>query len=205
MRALVLIDIQNDFMPGGALAVPDGDAVVPIANALMARFSHVVATQDWHPPEHGSFASQHSGREPGERIELDGLPQVLWPDHCIQGTQGAAFVEQLDTGKLDRVIRKGSNPEVDSYSGFADNGQRIQTELHGHLQQAGVAELYLCGVATDYCVKFTAMDAVERGYRTYLVTDACRGVELSPGDIARALEELAEAGVEFVESRELLA
>jgi nicotinamidase/pyrazinamidase len=203
MRALVLVDIQNDFMPGGALAVPDGGSVVPIANRLMDRFGHVVATQDWHPPGHGSFASQHGGRSPGECIELNGLQQVLWPDHCIQNTQGADFVDGLHSGKIDKIVQKGSNPGIDSYSGFADNGERIQTGLHSHLQELGITEVYICGVATDYCVKFTALDAVKRGYATFLVGDACRGVDLNPGDVEKALEEMASAGVAFVQSGEL--
>lgn len=200
MRALVLVDIQNDFMPGGALPVADGDAVVPVANALMPSFPIVVATQDWHPPDHGSFASQHPPKKPGEVIELAGLPQVLWPDHCVQGTKGAEFVADLDTARITRVFRKGTDPSVDSYSGFFDNGHRHDTGLSAWLRERGVQELVLVGVATDYCVKFTALDGVAEGFSVTLVEDGCRGVELHEGDVARALRELREAGVRVVSS-----
>lgn len=202
-RALILVDIQNDFMPTGALPVPKGDDVIALANQLQTKFDIVVATQDWHPPRHGSFASEHEGRSPGELIELNGLEQVLWPDHCIEGSEGAAFAEALDTESITRVFRKGSDPEVDSYSGFFDNGKRHDTGLGAWLKERGVADVFVCGLATDYCVKFTALDAAGLGLTTYLVEDACRGVELSEGDIERALVELREAGVRIVSSSEV--
>lgn len=203
MRALILVDIQYDFLPGGALAVPDGDAVIPVANALIPRYDLVVATQDWHPAGHGSFAANHAGRSPGEVIELGGVAQVLWPTHCVEGTRGAELAEALDRGSIARVFRKGTDPEVDSYSGFFDNGRRRSTGLGEYLQSRGVAEVVVLGLATDYCVKFTALDALSLGLRTTLVVDACRGVELSEGDVARALAEVAAAGGVVTTSAEL--
>ncbi len=198
--ALLVIDLQNDFLPGGALAVGDADAVVAPINALMDRFPIVAATQDWHPADHGSFAANHPGRAPGEVIDLHGLSQVLWPTHCVQGTPGAAFADGLRTDRFDHVARKGMDPTLDSYSGFFDNGHRHATGLHAWLRARGVTAVWVAGVATDYCVKFTALDAVALGLRTHLVVDACRGVNLHPGDIERAIGELAAAGVHIVAS-----
>jgi len=204
MRALILVDLQNDFLPGGALAVPQGDEVVPLANRLAERFDLVVATQDWHPADHGSFAMQHEGREPGDTIVLAGVPQVLWPVHCVQGTRGAEFVEGLDMSRVKKVFRKGTSRDIDSYSGFFDNGHRRATGLGDYLKEQGVSEVYVLGLATDYCVKFTALDARSLGFETYLIEDACRGVELAPGDVGRAVEEMRESGVRVMGSRELL-
>jgi nicotinamidase/pyrazinamidase len=194
-RALVLVDLQNDFMPGGSLAVPDGDEVIPVANALMERFDLVVATQDWHPAGHESFASSHPGRAPGETIDLHGLAQVLWPDHCVQQSAGARFVAALRTDRISHVVRKGTDPRIDSYSGFFDNGHRAATGLDALLRERGVEEVWIAGVATDYCVKFTALDARALGYQTMLVLDGCRGVRLHAGDVDRAIAEMAAAGV----------
>lgn len=193
-RALILVDIQNDFCPGGALAVQDGDAVVSVANRLMPQFDCVIATQDWHPPHHQSFASQH-GKVPGELIDLHGLPQVLWPDHCVQDSLGAAFHPGLDTERIQRVFRKGLDPRVDSYSGFFDNGGHNPSGLEDYLRAIAVREVHVVGLATDYCVKFTALDARRLGFETRVIAEACRGVNLSPGDVERALAELKEAGV----------
>lgn len=195
MRALILVDLQNDFLPGGALAVPAGDAVVPVANRLLARFEVAVATQDWHPAGHASFASSHPARLPGDVIDLDGLTQVLWPDHCVQGSAGASFASALDVARLTHVVRKGTSPRVDSYSGFFDNGQRQDTGLHAWLAGRGARELWVMGLATDYCVRWTALDARRLGYTVTLVPEGCRGVELRPGDSEAALAELAAAGV----------
>jgi len=203
MKALVLVDLQNDFLPGGALAVPRGDEVIPIANRLQPRFGLVVATQDWHPPGHGSFASTRPGRKPGELAELAGLPQVLWPDHCVQGTAGAAFAPTLTMARVEAIVRKGTDPAIDSYSGFFDNGHRKSTGLGDYLKGRGATDLYVLGLATDYCVKFTALDAVRLGFRTFLVQDGCRGVELSRGDVARALDEARKAGVQIVQSSDV--
>jgi nicotinamidase/pyrazinamidase len=203
MRALILVDIQNDFCPGGALAVKEGDAVVAVANRLMPHFDLVVATQDWHPEDHGSFAVHH-GKHPGELHELAGLPQVMWPVHCAQGTSGAEFHPTLDTRRVEAVFRKGTDKTVDSYSGFYDNAQRRNTGLAGYLKEKGVTEVYVVGLATDYCVKFTALDAAKLGFKTTVIEDACRGVELAPGDVAKALDELRAAGVRVATSDEVL-
>jgi len=200
MKALILVDIQNDFLPGGALAVPRGDEVIPIANRLQPRFGLVVATQDWHPPGHGSFASTRPGRKPGDLAELAGLPQVLWPDHCVQGTAGASFAPALAMNRVEAIVRKGTDPTIDSYSGFFDNGHRKATGLGDYLRGRGATDLYVLGLATDYCVKHTALDAVQLGFRTFLVQDGSRGVELSKGDVAKALDEARKAGVQIMQS-----
>jgi nicotinamidase/pyrazinamidase len=202
MRALILVDIQNDFMPTGALPVPNGHEVVPVANKLMPRFDLVVATQDWHPETHGSFAKHH-GKQPGEVIDLNGLQQVLWPHHCVQDTKGAEFVKELDASKIDAVFQKGTDPGIDSYSGFHDNGHRKATGLGDYLKKKGVDEVYVLGVATDYCVRFTALDAVREGFKTTLVEDGSRGVNLQPGDSAKAIEEMRAAGVKVMRSAEV--
>lgn len=202
MRALILVDIQNDFMPDGALPVPGGYDVVPVANALAERFELVVATQDWHPPNHGSFASNH-GKTPGEMAELDGLAQIMWPDHCVQNTPGADFVEDLELSLVDEVFQKGTDPEIDSYSGFFDNGHRKATGLAEFLRKRGVSEVVVAGVATDYCVKFTVLDAIEEGFAVSVVTDGCRGVNLAEGDVKRALKEMRDAGAALVTSAEV--
>lgn len=202
-KALILVDIQNDFMPTGALPVADGDQVVPVANRVQKHFELVVATQDWHPRNHGSFASQHPGRKPGEVIDLNGLAQVLWPDHCVQGSQGAEFHPALDISRVAKVFRKGADPAIDSYSGFFDNGHRRGTGLDEYLKSAGVTDVYVCGLATDYCVKYTALDARGLGFNIWLVVDACRGVNLKPGDVDAAIEEMTAKGVRVVRSHEL--
>ena len=204
MNALILVDIQNDFVPGGALAVPQGDHIVSVVNRLQPCFDLVVATQDWHPADHGSFAANHPGRQMGELIKLHGLPQILWPTHCVQGTAGAEFVPGLDREAWDRVFVKGADPNIDSYSGFFDNGHRQPTGLGDYLRARGVTEVYVAGLATDYCVKFTALDARELGFKTYLIEDACRGVNLQPGDVQRAIEEMRAAGVAIITADEII-
>jgi nicotinamidase/pyrazinamidase len=194
MKTLLLIDIQNDFLPGGALAVPEGDLIVPIVNDLMPQFELVVATQDWHPAEHGSFAANHHGRSVFEQVELDGLPQTLWPVHCVQHTGGALFAPGLDTRRVHRVFTKGMNPRIDSYSGFFDNGHRASTGLGEWLRGCGVTEVSVVGLATDYCVKFTVLDALAEGFKVSVIREACRGVNLQPGDVDRAFEEMRGAG-----------
>lgn len=202
--ALVLVDIQNDFIPGGALPTQNGEEVVPVANRLQPRFDLVVATQDWHPRSHASFASNHPGKSPGEIIELSGLQQVLWPDHCVQDSEGAEFHPDLETGRIDRVVRKGDNPSIDSYSGFFDNGHLKATGLEKFLRDREVDRVYVCGLATDYCVKYTALDALSLGFETIVITDACRGVDLQPGDIENALDEMRRAGATLVTSSEII-
>jgi nicotinamidase/pyrazinamidase len=195
MDALILVDLQNDFLPGGALAVPHGDEVIAVANRLQAGFPLVVATQDWHPRDHGSFAANHAGRKPGDLIELNGEAQVLWPVHCVQNTTGAEFARELDRKRVARVFPKGTDPGIDSYSGFFDNGHRKTTGLGHYLRERGVTDVYVLGLATDYCVKFTALDAAALAFKTHLVVDGCRGVDLKPGDSTRAIEEMGAAGV----------
>lgn len=203
MRALIIVDVQNDFCPGGALPVPEGDQVVSTINRLQPLFGLVVATQDWHPAAHGSFAKNHPGRHPGEQIKLAGLPQILWPVHCVQGTFGAELHGQLDRSQIARVFPKGTDPRIDSYSGFFDNGHRAATDLGEYLKSQGVADVYICGLATDYCVKFTALDAIALGFRTYLIEDACRGVELRQGDVQQAINDMRERGVSVVSANEV--
>jgi nicotinamidase/pyrazinamidase len=202
MKALILVDIQNDFLPGGALAVPNGDAVVPVANRLMPDYDLVVATQDWHPADHQSFASQHAGRSVGDVITVDGLDQLLWPDHCVQGTPGAEFPAALNTEGIDHVIRKGTDRSIDSYSGFFDNDHRKATGLGDLLRQKGVTAVDVMGLATDYCVKFTALDAVQHGFEVQLLVEGVRGVELASGDCDAAIIRMREAGVQIVKGQQ---
>ncbi len=204
MKALILVDIQNDFLPGGALPVPRGDEIVPLANRLQPHFDLVVATQDWHPKNHASFAANHAGKRPGDSIDLHGLRQTLWPVHCVQDTAGAAFAPGLELERIAKVFRKGTDPGIDSYSGFFDNGHRKATGLGNYLRDQGVTDVYVCGLAMDYCVKFTALDARVLGFQTLLIADACRGVELEVGDTDRALEEMKRAGVRVQASDEIL-
>jgi nicotinamidase/pyrazinamidase len=203
-RALILVDIQNDFMPGGALPVAEGDQVVPVANRIQSAFDLIVATQDWHPPNHGSFASQYPGKKPGEVVDLNGIPQVLWPDHCVQGTWGAEFHPQLERGRFAKVFLKGIDPDIDSYSGLFDNGHRRSTGMAEYLKAASVTDIYIAGLATDYCVKFTALDARTSGFNVYIVEDGCRGVNLQPGDSATAIDQMRAAGVKLIHSRDLM-
>ncbi len=204
MKALILVDLQNDFCPGGALAVKEGDQIVQIANELQKHFDLVVATQDWHPANHGSFAANHEGKSVGDIINLDGIDQILWPVHCVQDSPGAEFVAYLDSSKVDRIFQKGTDPMIDSYSAFFDNHHRKSTGLADYLKEKGVYELYIAGLATDYCVKFTALDAQKSGFKTTVIEDGCRGVDLEPGDVNRALEEMKKAGVNVVQSDSIL-
>lgn len=195
MTALIVVDIQNDFLPGGALPVPRGEEVIPKANKLMEQVDVVVATQDWHPRGHLSFAANHPGKTEYEVITLDGLPQTLWPVHCVEETHGAAFAAGLDVSRFAAVFRKGQDPRVDSYSGFWDNGRRHSTGLAEWLRKRGVRDVVICGLATDYCVKATALDAAAEGFRTFVALDACRGVNLHHGDVERAADEMRRGGV----------
>jgi nicotinamidase/pyrazinamidase len=202
-QALVLVDLQNDFCPGGALAVGHGDEVIEVANRVQRHFPLVVATQDWHPADHGSFAANHPGRKPYEVIDLNGLQQVLWPVHCVQESTGAAFHDAVDRSRVAKTFQKGTDPAVDSYSGFWDNGRRKATGLGDYLRAQGVTDVYVLGLATDYCVKFTAIDGRREGFGVFLIEDACRGVEMAPGDSERALEDMRRAGVTVVESGQI--
>jgi len=199
MRALILIDLQNDFMPGGALAVPEGDEVVPVANRLADRFDLVVASQDWHPAGHGSFASSHPGKKPLEEIHLDGLRQTLWPDHCVQGTHGAELHPDLNAARIARVVQKGADPKVDSYSAFFDNAERHRTELDEFLRSRNVRELVVMGLATDYCVRATVVDAARLGYRVAVAVDGCRAI----ANPELALREMRATGAAIRSSDQL--
>ncbi len=201
---LLVIDAQNDFCPGGALAAPDGDAVMPVINRLGARFPHLVMTQDWHPAGHRSFASSHAGKNPFEVINLDYGDQVLWPDHCVQGTGGADFHAVLDLPAAELIIRKGFRPEIDSYSAFFENDQRTPTGLGGYLRERGFKRLYACGLATDFCVNFSCVDAARAGFQTFIVEDACRAIDLE-GSLAAAKTAMKEAGVTFTTVERLLS
>ena len=196
-EALIVIDIQNDFCPGGALAVEGGDEIVTGVNALMSEFGAVILTQDWHPADHSSFASQHAGLDPFGLTEMPYGPQVLWPDHCVQGSNGAAFHPELDTNRADLIIRKGCNPAVDSYSAFFENDHVTPTGLHGYLQTRGVSRLVMAGLATDFCVNFSAVDAAKLGYEVEVRTGQCRAIDLD-GSLAAAMDGMKAAGVRIV-------
>src|SRR5581483_127938 len=200
MNVLILVDIQNDFLPGGALAVPHGDAAVPVANGIQSAFDLVVVTQDWHPQNHGSFVSNHPGKKPFEQIDLDGLPQTLWPDHCVQGSRGAELAATLRRDRLEGVFQKGVDARIDSCSVFFDNGHRKSTGLGEWLKTRGASEVHVCGLARDYGVKFIALDAICLGLKTSLVEDACRGVHLRPNAVASAVNEMRRAGVSLMSS-----
>ncbi|MEE8506868.1 MAG: bifunctional nicotinamidase/pyrazinamidase [Kiloniellales bacterium] len=199
---LLVVDVQNDFCPGGGLAVPEGDAVVPVINKIAPGFAHVVLTQDWHPPGHESFASSHAGRAPFETIEAAYGPQTLWPDHCVQGTQGAAFHQDLETTRAELVIRKGFRRAIDSYSAFYENDRTTPTGLTGYLRERAMKRVFLAGLATDFCVYFSALDAAKAGFAAVLIEDACRAIDLD-GSLAAAKAAMGQAGVTFVTSAAL--
>ena len=199
---LVIVDVQNDFCPGGALAVPDGDSVVPVINRIAPAFAQVVLTQDWHPPGHQSFASSHPGRQPFETIEAAYGPQTLWPDHCVQDTPGAAIHADLETVRAEMIIRKGYRAEIDSYSAFFENDRKTATGLRGYLRERGLGRAFLCGLAGDYCVAYSAIDAAKDGFEVVVIEDACRGIDLD-GSLATAREAMTQAGVRFVDSSAL--
>ncbi len=205
MKALLIVDVQNDFIPGGALPVEKGDEIVSVINQLIReKFDLVVASKDWHPKGHSSFASCH-GKKVGECITLDGLEQVMWPDHCIQSSHGAELVDSLDTEGVDVIVYKGTDPSIDSYSAFFDNGHRKSSGLDQILKDHHVEELYVVGLATDYCVKFSVLDAIDLGFKTYLIEDACRGVNIQPNDSKDAIEEMANAGATIVLACDLVS
>jgi nicotinamidase/pyrazinamidase len=205
MNALLLIDLQNDFLPGGAVPVARGDLVLPLANQLQGAFKLVAATQDWHPANHKSFASNHPGRKPGDTVQLRKTPQTLWPAHCVQNTRGAELSPGLMLNRVNKVFRKGTDAEIDGYSAFFDHGNNPATGLHEYLQDKRVTEVYVLGLGTDHCVKATALDAVALGFKTFLIEDACRGFNLKPDDAKAAIEELRLDGVTVIQSRDVLA
>lgn len=202
MKTLILIDVQNDFMPGGSLPVPHGNEIVPVINKLIPRFDLVVATQDWHPQTHKSFASNHKGKNLFEKIDLNGLEQTLWPDHCVQNTVGAEFHPKLDPERIEAIFRKGMDPEIDSYSGFYDNGHKKTTGLAGYLREKGAKEVYFCGLAADICVYFTLMDALKYGFSATLIEDASRPLDIE--GFQKLKETIKEKGANIVTSEELL-
>ena len=199
---LLVVDVQNDFCPGGALAVGDGDAVVPVINRLGGMFTHLVQTQDWHPAGHKSFASAHPGRQSYETIEAPYGPQTLWPDHCVQGTEGAEFHPALDLPGAELIVRKGFRAEIDSYSAFYENDRTTATGLAGYLRDRGFARVFLCGLATDYCVRYSAVDAIQDGFAAIVLIDACRAIDLD-GSLAEAMEQMAKAGVQIAKSQDI--
>ncbi|MBD8490766.1 bifunctional nicotinamidase/pyrazinamidase [Echinicola sp. CAU 1574] len=201
MEALLIVDVQNDFLPGGALAVTEGDKIIPIINKLQEKFDFIIATQDWHPADHKSFAANHTGKKPGEVIKLGGTDQMLWPVHCVQESEGAEFHAALDRSKWKKVFRKGLNPLVDSYSGFFDNKKKEDTGLTAFLHENGITDVYVTGLAADYCVKFTVLDALKEGFDTYLIKDATKAVNLSPNDYDNALKEMNKSGAEVLLSQ----
>jgi len=198
MEALILVDIQNDFIPGGSLEVSLGDEIIPLVNSLQSSFSLIVATQDWHPSGHKSFASSHDHKKPMDIIDLHGLKQVLWPDHCIQGSRGAEFHQNLDTHRVEAIFRKGMDPEIDSYSGFYDNGYKKCTGLAGYLRERKVRKVFVCGLAGDYCVFYTAKDALKENFETYIIEDATRAIDAD--GFEKAKDELLSCGGQVIKS-----
>jgi nicotinamidase/pyrazinamidase len=200
---LIVIDVQRDFLPGGALAVPDGNAVIAPILRLSEAFDHVILTQDWHPPGHVSFASRHAGRRPFETLALDDGEQALWPDHCVQGTPGARIADALDIPKAELILRKGHCPALDSYSAFVEADRRTPTGLAGYLRERGLARVFCAGLATDFCVAWTALDARRAGFETVVIEDACRGIDVG-GSLARAWAEMERAGAKRMRSPDIL-
>ncbi|HTE34286.1 MAG TPA: bifunctional nicotinamidase/pyrazinamidase [Chryseolinea sp.] len=198
MNALILVDIQNDFVPGGTLAVNEGDKIIPLVNSLQRSFNLVVATQDWHPADHKSFASNHAGKTVFEKISLHGLDQVLWPDHCVQGTHGAELHVGLNTNQVEAIFRKGMDRDIDSYSGFYDNGSKRSTGLAGYLRERKVEKVFVCGLAADYCVAFTAKDALRENFKTYIIEDATKPID--PGGYQLLRSEILGAGGQVITS-----
>ncbi|MGB7785982.1 MAG: bifunctional nicotinamidase/pyrazinamidase [Salinimicrobium sp.] len=201
MKTLIIVDAQNDFMPGGALEVQQGDKILPVINRIQEKFDLIVATQDWHPASHKSFAKNHPGKEEFETIELNGLEQKLWPPHCIQGTKGAAFHPELKTNAIEAIFRKGMDKEIDSYSGFYDNGHKKSTGLSGYLREKGGKQLYFCGLAADICVYFSLLDALKEGFEAYLIEDAAVPLDLDNYEQIR--QQIRDKGGKIVSSEEI--
>jgi len=196
MKTLLIIDVQNDFCPGGALAVPGGDTIIPVINSLIPGFDAVIQTQDWHPEGHHSFASSHEGKDPYDTVEMDYGDQVLWPDHCVQGTRGAEFHPDLNTTKTEVIIRKGFRKEIDSYSTFYENDQKTPTGLTGYLRERGISEIYVAGLATDFCVKWSVIDGLKEEFTVHVIEDAVKGIDMD-GSVEQAWKEMKDAGAEI--------
>ena len=204
-KAFLVVDIQNDFLPGGALGVEEGSQVVHLINKLMKQpFELIVASKDWHPANHGSFAEMHAGKKVGEHISLRGLDQILWPVHCVQGSKGAEFSEALDQDHFDKVFQKGTDEEIDSYSAFFDNGHLKETGMGDYLKQQQVTDLYIAGLTTDFCVKYSVLDALKLGFNAHVIRDACKPVNLSPGDEEKAVEEMKNAGASVLTTDQVI-
>ncbi len=197
--ALIIVDVQNDFCPGGALGVPEGDEVVPIVNALAEVFADIVLTQDWHPPRHLSFASSHRGKKPYDMADLSYGSQILWPDHCVEGSAGAEFHPDLLVNWAQAIVRKGFRRHIDSYSAFCENDRQTPTGLGGYLRQRGLERLFIAGLATDFCVRYSAVDARREGFEVFVIEDACRSIDVD-GSLAAAMAEMSQAGVELIEA-----
>ena len=202
-KALIIVDVQNDFCPGGALAVPEGDEIIPIINKLSGKFKKVIGTQDWHPESHKSFAVNHPGKKVYDVIEYKGIEQVLWPNHCVQGTPGAEFHPDLDTENVDLILRKGSNPEIDSYSAFQENDKKTLTGLEGYLKNLKIKKTYFCGLALDYCVFYSAMDSNRLGFETHVIIDATKGIDSPEGNIDKVLREMKESDIKIIKSSDI--
>ncbi len=202
--ALLVIDVQNDFCPGGRLPVREGDRVVPVINRIMGAFSHVVATQDWHPEDHISFASNHEGKRPFDTIAVHGIEQILWPDHCVKGTEGADFHPALDSDPFRLILRKGTNSLLDSYSAFFENDRKTSTGLFFYMKGLDIHRVYLCGLAADVCVYYSAMDAVHAGFDTFFIFDATRGVDVPEGNVEKKMHEMEKAGVIIIDSSDIM-
>ena len=203
-RALILVDLQNDFCPGGQLAVPFGDQVIEIANQLQPHFSCVVASKDWHPPHHMSFASSHPGRHVGDQIVVHGMPQILWPDHCVQETKGADFHADLNIQLINCIFYKGTDPAIDSYSTFFDNEHQRSTGLADYLHKRDIQDLYIMGLATDYCVFYSVLDALDLGFKATVVRDGCKAINLHPGDEEKAFQQMIAKGALVIESKDMI-
>ncbi len=203
MKTLIIVDLQNDFMPGGSLGVPEADLIVPLINKIMPHFSLVLATQDWHPADHVSFATNHPGKKPGDVIEVKGISQILWPVHCVRNTKGAELVKGLNKEKIESIFYKGTDKWIDSYSAFFDNARRKSTGLYDYLHSRGIKEIHIVGVATDYCVLYSTLDALDLGLSVTVISDACRGINLYPGDVEEAFSKMMGKGARVLTSAAL--
>jgi len=202
-KALLIVDVQNDFCSGGKLTVPNGEKIIPTINKLSKKFENVIATQDWHPEDHMSFAMNHPGKKEFDVIDYKSTKQVLWPAHCVSGTPGAEFHPDLNTENINLILRKGNNPEIDSYSAFRENDKETLTGLEGYLKILGIKETYICGLALDYCVSYSAMDSKELGFETFVVIDGTKGIDSPIGNIDKSLKAMKKAGIKIVESKDL--
>ncbi len=202
-NALIIIDLQNDFCPGGALEVRDGDKIIPIINKIQGKFYKIIATQDWHPKDHISFASNYQGKKIYDVIKIDNVEQVLWPDHCVRGTYGAELHKDLRTGNINLILRKGTDKNIDSYSAFIENDKKTLTGLSGYLNSLKIKQIFLVGLATDYCVYYSAMDALKFGYDTYVIIDACRGVDVPNNNVKRVIDIMKNNGIKIIKSTDI--